>query len=256
MQVDFGEMTPGGHGGFRVTVDQHGVQVVIGGDFPERRAADFILSLGQVARAWAHLFSRHAVAGPLRTVADGALVFVDHSAAFEGRFLRSVRRERVGHAVKNKDDDFPDILFREDVFPGRHHRVPGLGLLREAGASFHDPPERVRFRAVEDRAFCVEIRGPGSEPVRQKSLAVQQVPMTKHAVLEIEVRTLADELRDFFRLGPKGIGQVFQGMGFTPDGDRLRHIFRRRRGEPPGRGKAQRKCQAHDQGSPPEPPGP
>src|SRR2546428_432412 len=59
------------------------------------------------------------------------------------------------------DDDLPDLLLAQPVFPRRHHRVPRRRLLRQAGTALGDAPEEVGLLEHRDRAGILEVGGRG-----------------------------------------------------------------------------------------------
>src|SRR5438093_602950 len=64
------------------------------------------------------------------------------------------------------DDDLPDLLLAQPVFPRRHHRVPRRRLLRQAGTALGDAPEEVGLLEHRDRAGILEVGGRGIEAGR------------------------------------------------------------------------------------------
>src|SRR5438445_10803195 len=79
------------------------------------------------------------------------------------------------------DDDLPDLLLAQPVFPRRHHRVPRRRLLRQAGTALGDAPEQVGLLEHRDRAGILEVGGRGIEAGREVALAVEVVAVAVHA---------------------------------------------------------------------------
>src|SRR5437016_13947474 len=88
------------------------------------------------------------------------------------------------------DDDLPDLLLGQPVFPGRHHRVPRRRLLREAGTALGDAPEEVGLLEHRDRAGILEVGGRGIEAGREVALAVEVVAVAVHAVADVRLAAL------------------------------------------------------------------
>src|SRR2546425_2239016 len=88
------------------------------------------------------------------------------------------------------DDDLPDLLLAQPVFPRRHHRVPRRRLLRQAGTTLGDAPEEVGLLEHRDRAGVLEVGGRGIEAGREVALAVEVVAVTVHAVADVDLAPL------------------------------------------------------------------
>src|SRR5882724_7913575 len=88
------------------------------------------------------------------------------------------------------DDDLPDLLLAQPVFPRRHHRVPGRRLLRQAGTALGDAPEEVGLLEHRDRAGILEVGGRRIEAGREVALAVEVVAVTVHAVADVDLAAL------------------------------------------------------------------
>src|SRR2546428_8605619 len=88
------------------------------------------------------------------------------------------------------DDDLPDLLLAQPVFPRRHHRVPRRRLLRQAGTALGDAPEEVGLLEHRDRAGILEVSGRGLEAGRAVALAVEVVAVAGHAVPDVGLAVL------------------------------------------------------------------
>src|SRR5882724_1426893 len=73
------------------------------------------------------------------------------------------------------DDDLPDLLLGQPVFPRRHHRVPRRRLLRQTRPALGDPPEEERLLEHRDRAGILEVGGRRVEARGEVALAVEVV---------------------------------------------------------------------------------
>src|SRR5207247_11069851 len=73
------------------------------------------------------------------------------------------------------DDDLPDLLLAQPVFPRRHHRVPRRRLLRQAGTALGDAPEQVGLLEHRDRAGILEVGGRGVEARSEGGMPVAVV---------------------------------------------------------------------------------
>src|SRR5438445_4465114 len=98
------------------------------------------------------------------------------------------------------DDDLPDLLLAQPVFPRRRHRVPRRLLLRQAGTALGDAPEQVGLLEHRDRAGILEVGGRGIEAGREVALAVEVVAVAVHAVADAGLAALRPVL-----LEPAGV---------------------------------------------------
>src|SRR5712671_3025239 len=80
--------------------------------------------------------------------------------------------------IVEKEHDRPDLVFRQEVFPRRHRRIPGRPFARQSRPAFGDAPEDEALRELRDGAVVLEIGRQGIETRRKMALAIQMVAVT------------------------------------------------------------------------------
>src|SRR5215831_5334896 len=118
------------------------------------------------------------------TVARSAL-----ASAYRRRLVRLMRRlppsRLLAGGVVEVHDDLPDLLLGQTVFPGRHHGVPGRGLLGKSGPALGDAPKEIGLLEHGDGPRILEIRRRRVEPLGEVAFPVEIVAVAVHAVLDV-----------------------------------------------------------------------
>src|SRR5437867_1220478 len=132
----------------------------------------------------------------------------------------------AGLAVE-EDDDRPDLLLGEELFPHRHRRIPGSSLPRQAGAALGDPPEDEAFGQLGDGAVIGEGERRRTEAVPEVSLSVEPVSVTGKAILVVHSFAGAEMLLQRPAASER-ILQARQLKALAPEGDLSRRCRRDR----------------------------
>src|SRR6267378_1978742 len=77
--------------------------------------------------------------------------------------------------IVHEENDRPNLLFRQEIFPRRHRRIPGRGLAWQAGPTLGDAPEHEALGELRDRAVVLEVERDGIEAVGVVSLTVEMI---------------------------------------------------------------------------------
>src|SRR2546425_7787472 len=83
-----------------------------------------------------------------------------------------------------EQDDLPDLIDRQVLFPRRHDRGPWEGFARETDSALRHPPEHEGLLELRDRPGVGEVRGNRVEGKGKHAPAVQIIAVAEVAVLE------------------------------------------------------------------------
>src|SRR3989304_3680586 len=84
-----------------------------------------------------------------------------------------------------EDDNGPDLVLGQEVFPHRHSGVPRGALLGQSRTTLGDPPEDETLAELGDRTVVGEREGGGAEALSEVPPAVEQVAVAGQAILVI-----------------------------------------------------------------------
>ena len=215
-----GERPPGGHRRSGHPLRDDVEEILVRRQRPDL-GADLELPGGEVARAGHQELGRRPVALAVQPVASARSASRTPACRAPrprtartpraGRGCRAAsprpleprrRRRRVGlhHAGRmarglvEEVDDLPDLLLGEPLFPGRHRRVPGRRLLRQARAALRDAPEHEALGELGDRVRADEVGRRRVEPVGEVPLPVEEVAVAVDAVPDVGRRARREVL--------------------------------------------------------------
>src|SRR5437016_6868838 len=88
-----------------------------------------------------------------------------------------------------EQDDFPNLIDRQVLFPRRHDRGPWEGFTRKADSTLRDAPEHEGLLELRDRPGVREVRRNRVEGKGKHAPAVQIIAVAEVAVLEEDLRS-------------------------------------------------------------------
>src|SRR5262245_48225500 len=126
---------------------------------------------------------------------------------------------RLSSSSVDVQDNLPDLIFREEILPHRHGRVPRVGLGWQAWTSLGDAPEDIRLLQLGDRANVHEVRRRRDEAVSEMARAVQIVAVAGETILKVDGFPLIGILWQLVGLFAQRIFQADEVEGFAAHGD-------------------------------------
>ena len=102
--------------------------------------------------------------------------------------------------IVEKEDRFPDLLFLQELLPGRHGRVPGSRFFGKPRAPLGNPPEEIRVAQDRDRSLVGEVGRDRVQPVHEHAVGGHVVAVAEDAVPVVDLAPILDMLAELFRI--------------------------------------------------------